>query len=207
MRRWFDRCLDVLAPPRCAACGLAGAAWCDACGRPTPLGEAGELDGIPVLSGGAYSGSLVAAIRRYKYEPRPELSRELSKLLLDANRERPPPADASWVPVPLAFERLVERGFNQSALLARELSLATGRPVAWQALLRARDTKHQARLTRVERAENVCGAFEPGCAAQGPLVLVDDVVTTGSTVRACVAALERGGARVVAVWAVARAGK
>jgi predicted amidophosphoribosyltransferase len=69
-----------------------------------------------------------------------------------------------------------------------------------------RDTGHQARLARAERAENVAGAFALGRPAPGPVVLVDDVVTTGATIRACAAALERGGTRVIAVWAVARAG-
>ena len=115
------------------------------------------------------------------------------------------PADA-WVPVPLHRSRLVERGFNQSALLARILAKSTGSRFAPRTLERRRETEQQARLGRAARAHNAFGAFavrRPVAAER--VVLVDDVVTTGATARACLAALREANVAVLAVVALAQA--
>jgi ComF family protein len=122
----------------------------------------------------------------------------------DVERER-----AALVPVPLASSRLRERGYNQSALLARELGRAWGIPVRDDLLERVRVTESQTRLTPGERHRNVAGAFRARAdrvSLRGlHLVLVDDVVTTAATLNACAATLHAGGARILSFVTFGRA--
>jgi predicted amidophosphoribosyltransferase len=110
--------------------------------------------------------------------------------------------------VPLHRARLVERGYNQAALLARELARLTGGRFVPRALVRLRMTEQQARLGRMEREANVRNAFGV-VEANVPqrAILVDDVVTTGETARACLKTLQGAGSAVLGVVALARAGK
>jgi ComF family protein len=122
----------------------------------------------------------------------------------DVERER-----AALVPVPLSSSRLRERGYNQSAELARALGVRWGLPVRDDILERVRATKTQTRLTPGERHRNVSGAFRARAerdALRGlHLVLVDDVVTTAATLNACAAALHAGGARILSFVTFGRA--
>ena len=123
----------------------------------------------------------------------------------DVRRER-----SAVVPVPLAAGRLRERGFNQSDLLARAVHRHSGIPVWTDVLQRVRDTTSQTRLTPEDRLRNVSGAFHAPAAVRAKLrgahvVLVDDVVTTASTLNACAAALYDGGARILSYMTFARA--
>jgi ComF family protein len=198
--------LELLAPSRCAACDeVSRAPLCDACG-PRERAEPATFDGVPVVAAGRYSPPLSHAIRRLKFEGRPELARPLATLLLAELGALSFAPDDAWVPVPLHRARLVERGFNQAALLARALADGTGGVYAPRTLERRRATEQQARLGRAERRDNALGAFvlrRP--VAGGRVVLVDDVVTTGATARACLEALREGGADVLAIVALARA--
>ncbi|GGF00192.1 hypothetical protein GCM10011611_02240 [Aliidongia dinghuensis] len=122
------------------------------------------------------------------------------------------------VPVPLHWTRLFRRRFNQSALLARAAVAAWGeRPnarslkaprFAPDLLVRRRRTRSQGHLSRLQRAENVRGAFalKPKADLTGKrVVLVDDVLTTGATIEACTRVLKRAGATQVDVLTLARA--
>ncbi len=117
-------------------------------------------------------------------------------------------AQPSWiVAVPLGRRRRLDRGYDQAALLARSLARsAPGARFLPGALVRTRETAPQVGRTRTERLGNVRGAFRGSPAVQGrDVVLVDDVVTTGATARACAEALLAAGARSVRVLALARA--
>lgn len=111
------------------------------------------------------------------------------------------------VPVPLHPSRLRHRGYNHSALLVRELSVASGLPVVEDCLVRVRATAPQVQLNARERRENVAGAFQ--CAderlAGARVLLVDDVCTTSATLNACAEGLLAGGAREVWGLTLARA--
>lgn len=114
------------------------------------------------------------------------------------------------VPVPLARERARERGYNQSELLARVISDCWRVPVWTDVLERRRKTKTQTRLTPGERLANVAGAFSiaPGTAGRlrgAHVVLVDDVITTASTLNACGGALYDAGARIISYVTFGRA--
>ncbi len=116
--------------------------------------------------------------------------------------------DPLLVPVPLHPKREISRGYNQSALLAREVAGRLGLEVDAGALVRIRNTKAQSTLDRDARAENVSGAFGLGGAASvagRDVVLVDDLLTTGETARACAAALEAASPRSLTVLAAGRA--
>jgi ComF family protein len=114
---------------------------------------------------------------------------------------------AVLVPVPLHPRRLRERGFNQSELLARALGRRAGLAVAPEALVRRKETPPQTGLTAAARRSNVSGAFavrRRGRVAGRVVVLVDDVVTTGATARACAAALRAAGSTDVRLVTAAR---
>jgi ComF family protein len=114
------------------------------------------------------------------------------------------------IPVPLGATRRRERGYNQSEVLAHALARRWRIPCWDKALARTRETRSQTRLTPGDRLRNVSGAF---CASRearemlrgAHVVLVDDVVTTASTLNACAAALCEGGARIVSYVTFARA--
>jgi ComF family protein len=205
-------CLDVLAPPRCLACEALEpetSGYCASCGEPEPLLDvACHAASVPVFAGARYGEPLSSVIHRFKYGAAPELGPRLARLatrgidLLGIE-----PGDV-WVPVPLHPLRLAERGYNQAAILARELSRAARGPLDARRLMRLRHTGQQAKRNRQGRIENVALAFaaRPRRASSprgARVVLVDDVVTTGATFTACVHALRRAGDHVVGCVAVA----
>jgi len=114
------------------------------------------------------------------------------------------------VPVPLAPARERERGYNQSALLARSIAARWRVPVGDGVLTRTRATRSQTRLTPGERLANVRGAFRasdgaPSRVRGAHVIVVDDVVTTCATLNACAAALFDAGARIVSFATFGRA--
>jgi ComF family protein len=216
--------LDLVYPPRCAACGgpldaepfcptCAGAIdpvppGCARCGQPGPDPLCGPCRASPpafeaVRAGGLFGGPLADAVHAFKYGGRAALARPLGAWL---SARAPLPPGALVVSVPLARGRRIERGYDQAALLADALARAAGRRRARAVLRRVRETPPQVGKSREERARNVAGAFEAtGAVAGREVALVDDVVTTGATADAAAAALRRAGARSVVVVALARA--
>jgi ComF family protein len=116
---------------------------------------------------------------------------------------------AALVPVPLASARKRERGYNQSELLARGLSLRWHIPVFDDVIARLRATESQTRLTPEQRQGNVAGSFQIGSGIAGlvgaHVVVVDDVVTTGATLNECAKVLYEGGARIISYVTFGRA--
>jgi ComF family protein len=205
--RALSNLLDLLAPPTCAACEAPSTSqpFCLVCGPHVSSSDGLHVDGLPLIVLGAYAPPLSTAIVRLKYQNRPELSRPLARLLIEKIDAARVPRDVPLVPVPLHARRLATRGYNQAALLAQELARLGQRNCQPRLLQRVRETERQVGKSRRERRENPDGAFELRARAPRRVVLVDDVVTTGSTVRACVQALARGGAELSAVVALAHA--
>jgi ComF family protein len=197
---------DVLSPPRCAACDLAVQrhhAFCASCA--TTVERADPHDSGSDVAFGYYGGALSTAIRRLKYEDRPDLARPLGELLRSVCRGAAVEADAV-LPVPLHPRRLIERGYNQSALLAAHVARELRAPLVTTALARRIDTAPQVELSGAGRRANLAAAIavtSPAWVEGRTLALVDDVSTTGATLGACRQALLAGGARRVMGMVVA----
>jgi ComF family protein len=149
---------------------------------------------------------LVAA---FKFHGQIELAPALAGLLSAAVRTSAQPLPDLVVPVPLSNGRQAERGYNQAWELARRCARVLGLRADAQLLLRHLDTAHQVELSRKERQRNLRNALMVDPRRRAPLAdkrvaLVDDVMTTGATVRECTQALLRAGAATVDVWVLAR---
>jgi ComF family protein len=147
-------------------------------------------------------------IGKLKYGDRPELARFCARLMVQAGHELWG-ANALLVPVPLHRRRQFSRRYNQSAELTRALSRLTGIPADPALVLRRKHTRQQVGLSGDARARNVAGAFAPHPDFVARLkgrrvIIVDDVITTGSTVKAVTKALKKGGVERVDVLSFAR---
>lgn len=191
--------------PGCRRCGepvlLAGGA----CG-----GDHRELRHIALhVAPWRYCGTGGELVRRFKLAGDGGAGRAMARAMAAAWRVAAGPewARAVLAPAPLHWRRRRARGFDQTAWLARELGGALGLDVACGALLRVRATPPQGDPRVASRAANVDGAFAAsrGARLRGrDVVLVDDVLTSGATARACAAALLGAGARRVAVLTACR---
>lgn len=187
--------LDWLYPPKCALCGLAGREpICGDCraefpGPPAIPELTPEIDAVIALH--AYEQRAAQAVRCLKYNRETALADVMGTELKTALEGSGWRIDAI-VPVPIHYRRWCMRGFNQSELLARPLaSIAPVLP----GLARTRYTRPQVQMSAAQRRKNLQGAFRADARVMGKrLVLVDDVVTSGGTARACADALRQAGA-------------
>lgn len=158
-----------------------------------------------VRAAGPYEGALKEAVLKFKYGGERHLAAGLAGLMARAARGLPLENIDRVVPVPMAAGRLRQRGYNQAELLAREVAGLLGLAVDGRALVKVRETPAQAGLNREERLANLAGAFwaREGRVRGRGILLVDDVVTTGSTMTAAAGAL--AGAGAAGVWGLAAA--
>ncbi|MBI2912367.1 MAG: ComF family protein [Chloroflexi bacterium] len=230
----WERALDLVFPPRCVSCGAFGSFLCESCLAAAPRADPPRCPvcWMPVLSraegpGAAagscarcrrqppafvaarsafvYDGAAREAVHALKYRGLSALAAAMAGPMAECLRPWNPLVEAI-VPVPLAGRRRRLRGYNQSELLAREVSRPVGLPLAVRALVRRRAAPPQARAAdETARRQNVAGAFAPGPEVpKGGVLLIDDVLTSGATLDACARALLDGGAGRVFALTFAR---
>ncbi|MET1415745.1 ComF family protein [Roseibium sp. HPY-6] len=156
-----------------------------------------------------YEGSAQSLVLAFKFGGRRELARPMGKWMVSAGREFLSP-DSLIIPVPLHWLRLLSRRFNQSAALAQVIAKECGAAYEPDLLTRHKRTRQQVGLTAKERQKNVRSAFRIAAGRSGDLdgrhvVLIDDVMTTGSTIAACTKTLLSAGASSVDVLTFALA--
>ena len=155
---------------------------------------------------GEYQGGLERLLVAFKFERHDFLDAPLAELLLQAWAARGDADVEAVAAVPMHPRKMRARGYNQAALLARKFASASGLPFLPVALSKVRESEPQSTLHRDERALNVKGAFQAAaCVAGADILLIDDICTTGATLRACAKAMRRAGAERVVGLTVARA--
>lgn len=222
--------LDFALPPRCAGCGdvsqeagaFCPACWarlewlgnggCQRCGLPLAgteaevcarcLADPPKLDRIRAAV--AYDDIPRSVALRLKYGRKVALAKTMARYMAPLGSERH--RDAMLVPVPLHRWRLWNRGFNQSALVAHELGRHWGFDVESRALRRVKPTRPLKGMNHAQRRKAVAGAFIASSHLRlkgKSVILIDDVLTSGSTAEACAKALRRAGAERVELicWA------
>jgi ComF family protein len=234
VKQLFNALLDVILPPICHICHSfipnAGSLHiCPSCRDRLPLVSSPlcSICGIPFAGTGndhrcgtclthpphfdsarahfLYEGAIRDLIHSFKYNRLTHLRYPLALLTLEGMSEFHDPH--LIVPVPLHRSRLRQRGFNQAVLLGRVLSRQLSLPMLPDALVRTRQTEPQIELSATERRVNVKGAFSvkrPDHVAGKRILLLDDVMTTGSTMDECAKELKKAGAEVVIATAIAR---
>ena len=204
-----ERLKDALWPRTCAVrdCGRPsdrpGSYICSRCHATLPWYEEFSKSAF------AYLEPVAQLVSIYKFNGALHLTEDFAEdLEISFRKKHDASAVDMVVPVPLHPRRLAKRGYNQSGLLANSFARRIGRLCDETSFARIRDTEHQSRSSGDERRENVKGAFRvvnPSAIRGRRVVLVDDVMTTGSTVEECSAALKAGGACEVIPFVLAKA--
>jgi ComF family protein len=231
---WLINIQALLLPPHCVLCGAAGQSplldLCEACEADLPRNADACARCAMPLPAGAPAGSICGAclgrpprfdtalvpfryaypldhlVKDFKYHGRLACGRVLGTVFARHVQAQGSELPERLVPVPLHAARHRERGFNQSSEIAHHVARALGIALDENLCRRVRATADQATLTAKERRQNLRGAF----ALERPpharhIAILDDVLTTGSTVDELARTLKRGGVPRVSVWAVARA--
>lgn len=228
----FDALLNLLFPPiqHCPLCGgwstngqicpgclvwleeRQAEHFCLRCGRPVNQGVkcadcvAGEWPFEVSRAVGPYSGPLKQGVHRFKYHNYQHLAQPLGKLMVQRVWIDPHYRQVDVVvPVPMSPGKLRLRGYNQAKLLAAVVAAGLNKPLV-EALRKIADTAPQTGLDRTRRQQNLQGALvlgDNGSIWKKTVLLIDDVITTGSTISACAELLRQGGANRVLALTVA----
>lgn len=204
--------LSLFLHPNCSLCGRsAEKILCENCASQLEQCRLSQprfqgKGGVSVFAWGEYGGMVKRAIAQLKYEQAPELARPLGVYLGETWLALAPSSlKPIVVPIPLHPEKQKQRGYNQAELIARSFSQTTGLPLQGQGLKRIRNTKALFGLSPQQRQQVVAEAFAlgKGLNRKHPVILIDDIYTTGTTVETAQITLEKQGIKVMAVGAIA----
>lgn len=202
MKFIFEQILDFLFPSSCRLCGKEGPIICKECEKNLKFqANISTLNNINVLSFFEYhkNNPLAKGIKSGKYQHSEALFPFLSKKIIPLIPTSFKLENAIFVPVPLHWIRKNERGYNQSEKIANTLQKAFPQSVVSSLVKRIRNTPQQAKLSKKERKENMYQAFEINkkeslkYTLNNHIVIIDDIVTTGSTIQEIVFILQQSG--------------
>lgn len=206
---FFEKLIRLLFPAKCMVCNTvlmedARSYLCNTC--KTDLERYGggfrKSDGLSYIDGifaaFRYHGGIETAIQAFKYKNHPRLSETISMLLCEELEKHGGVPEADYIiPVPMHPGKKRRRGYNQSELIAGHLGEYLNMEVRTDIIRKIRHTRPQSRLKRLDRLRNLKGAFSavPGTNVEGKdIILVDDVLTTGTTMNTCAKILREKGA-------------
>jgi len=202
-------CAGELVPRTGGFCPTCGDIFGD---EDSPISQCGDCRTSPppwsqLYFHSAYSGLLRDLILGYKFNNGLGRTTLLADMAYNTFNKTAKSVPDAIIPVPLHRKRLLSRGYNQSTELCRTLARRLKRPVISDGLNRVKNTVPQTKLGAVERRENIKAAFDaaPIRVKGKSILLVDDVYTTGATLRECTRTLKRAGTKEVNVLVLARA--
>ncbi len=215
----FEEILNLIFPPKCIFCGKllnydVKLCICNDCNPKIPYLRNGKINLIKnnsyfddVICICEYSGIIKDALKRYKFFNRPSYNMTFAQMMYSKISEM-----TDWkkvdiiLSVPLHRKKERKRGYNQARLIAKQLGKLLGIRESQRLLVRTKNTDSQSLLNRIDRLENVKDAFEVSdvSAVRGKsILLVDDILTTGTTLNECCKVLKNAGADTITAAVVA----
>jgi ComF family protein len=218
MYQWWhlsiDRALNLLLKPNCPLCDRpALVVCCEYCQRQISDERLETPDrywqgDLPLFAWGKYQGAIKRSIGKFKYDGHRSIGNLYGELLAESWQQFTPPnlpPKLVAIPIPLYPEKLIARGFNQAESIARKFCQLTGAKLDLS-LARTRSTVAQFGLSKSDRQENVAGAFDlknSTLKAGTTVLLIDDIYTTGATVRSAATVLRSHEINVCGVAVIA----
>lgn len=233
LKKNLVRFLDLLYPPSCLSCSkkvtkantfcatcwgnisFISSPYCIKCALPLPVADHGQICHIcyanpPIFDRARsvfrYDDYTRPLIHDFKFHDKTVAACSFATLMSIHGKQLISLSDLI-IPVPLTKNKLAQRQYSQSALLAKHIATINSKPIKLDILNKHFDTKNQIHLTKQERQKNLTYAFKcanPKVIANKNILLVDDVLTTGATANACAKILKQAGAARVFILTLAR---